>query len=389
MKTKFFYVMAMVLLITMTGCKKSVESPYSEYFDADEAVSLKELIELYDEYTSIESEEDDDSYDLYSVLYGKEFSYDEFYNCLNDTTFALYLPEYISSSHPFLSRAETFYNSCLLVNNIWTDFDYWLRFGLDPDDSVVDSIRSINEDCIRDNELRDAARVYKDSIVAKMQRSIDGLNEDENVMEPYEIVSSKITSKSYCFYSDEQQFHDSLGSMQQYILAATKPMAEKAMNAGDNGVRQMLCMLNDCSTFDYQCSLLLNWVNNPCSVSGTEDEWIVAVADRLIKSDKYNPCLHYIWILWRSMFQLSYCGASQESSIPNSIYNDMRKKCYLTCLKRIERHPEDMFAMNCAAAIGGRMNINRQTYSVFGNDASVEMYYTLPGRFETEGEGDE
>ena len=50
----------------------------------------------------------------------------------------------------------------------------------------------------------------------------------------------------------------------------------------------------------------------------------------------------------------------------------MRKKCYRTCLKRIEQHPHDIFAMNCAASIGGRVNLNRFGEYLFGNEAVVE-----------------
>lgn len=55
----------------------------------------------------------------------------------------------------------------------------------------------------------------------------------------------------------------------------------------------------------------------------------------------------------------------------------MRKKCYQTCLKRIEKNPNDVFAMNCAAAIGGRVNINRFGQNMFGNEAVIEKHTYL------------
>ena len=141
----------------------------------------------------------------------------------------------------------------------------------------------------------------------------------------------------------------------------------------------MLGALNECSTFDEQCSLFLNWIDS--KEAEMDDEWIIAVAGRLIDSGKYNPCLNDIWLVWRCLFQIQYCGISRDSSIPNGFYNDMRKKCYLTCLKRIESHPDDVFAMNCAAFIGGRTNINRIGQALFGNEALTEMAECLPGRF--------
>ena len=67
----------------------------------------------------------------------------------------------------------------------------------------------------------------------------------------------------------------------------------------------------------------------------------------------------------------------------------MRKKCYLTCLKRIEKNPNDVFAMNWVAAIGGRVNINRYGQFMFGNDAVVEKHTYLSGRDDKEDKGSE
>ena len=100
------------------------------------------------------------------------------------------------------------------------------------------------------------------------------------------------------------------------------------------------------------------------------------------KSGYPLPSIFEQWIIWRCLFQICYGGMSRDSNIPNSIYNEMRKKCYLTCLKRIEKHPDDVFAMNCAASIGGRVNINRFGQNMFGNEAAVEMYTYLSGRYD-------
>ena len=68
---------------------------------------------------------------------------------------------------------------------------------------------------------------------------------------------------------------------------------------------------------------------------------------------------------------------------------------YRTCLKRIEQHPHDIFAMNCAASLGGRVNLNRFGEYLFGNEAVVEKHTMLSGRDEQaaadgeEGDGEE
>ena len=116
-----------------------------------------------------------------------------------------------------------------------------------------------------------------------------------------------------------------------------------------------------------------------------------------MESGNYSPILHRIWITWRAISQGLYFGSSRDSSIPNQYYNEYRKMCYVSCLKRIERHPDDIYAMNCAAAIGGRTNMNRfgQNYfgneammnrfgqNYFGNEAMIERAMMMPKRYHT------
>ena len=45
--------------------------------------------------------------------------------------------------------------------------------------------------------------------------------------------------------------------------------------------------------------------------------------------------------------------------------------------------------MNCAAALGGRTNLNRFGQNYFGNEAMIEEATMLPKRFHTEDEDSE
>ena len=386
---KWFGIIAMTLLMTMTGCKNEMETPYRECFANEDAICLKEMVDIYDKYTS--AQKDSTGFDFFAALFGEYANIPE-YEIVSDTAFALQLPEYAASKHPFLSKAEVFYNSCLLAFNVWSNHELWLRgrdaFELADEEDVVDGINAISEDCIRNKELRIAAKAYKDSIVMMMKRPAAEWGEDEHSTNLLIAFGNKIEAMSYKYFTDKDKFIDSLNAMTKELTDATKPTLELYRQAGaDKRVGMMLHSLNDCSTFDEQCSLFLNWAN--CPEAKLEDEWIMAVAERLMISGKYNPCLNHIWIIWRCLFQYCFGGISRDSSIPNSIYNGMRKKCYVTCLKRIEKHPNDVFAMNCAAAIGSRMNINRYGQYMFGNETVIEAHTYLSGREEEEEESEE
>ena len=54
---------------------------------------------------------------------------------------------------------------------------------------------------------------------------------------------------------------------------------------------------------------------------------------------------------------------------------------YIACLRRIERHPDDIYAIHCAYSTGGRINLLRYGESDMGNDALMEGLRMMPNRF--------
>ena len=113
-----------------------------------------------------------------------------------------------------------------------------------------------------------------------------------------------------------------------------------------------------------------------------DDNWIIAAGCVLMQTGSYSPILNHVWITWRAMCQTLHFGNSRDSYIPNHYYNKYRQLCYRSCLPWIQSHPEDVYAMNCAAAIAGRSNMNRYGYNYFGNEAMIEEAMMLPNRFD-------
>ena len=264
---KWFSIIAMTLLMTMSGCKNEMGTQYRGCFENDDAVNLKDVIDIYDKYAS--AKKDSMDFDLFAAFYGEETADNVMeYEIVSDTAFALQLPEYVASKHPFLSKAEVFYNSCLLAFNVWSNHELWLRgcdgYELAKTKDVVDGIKDICEECIRDKELSQAAKIYRDSIVIMMMRSPEEWGEDEHSMDLLIAFGNKIEAKSYKYFTDEEKFVDSLNAMTKELKDATKPTLElyKKVEA-DKRVEMMLHSLKDCSTFDEQCSLFLNWEDSP------------------------------------------------------------------------------------------------------------------------------
>ena len=104
---KWFGIIAMLLLMTMTGCKKEMGILYRGCFENDDAVSLKDIIKIYDKYAS--AKEDSTNFDLFAAFYGEEATDNVLeYEIVSDTAFALQLPEYAASNRFFaMPRCST------------------------------------------------------------------------------------------------------------------------------------------------------------------------------------------------------------------------------------------------------------------------------------------
>ena len=376
---------AICCAISLVSCE---EKEHSDLFDYSDPVDLSAILQAYDWYQHYEGDNKD------SILYtkfGLELPEDEFY-LFEDTAFVLRVPEYTDSKQPFLANAEDFYNSCALSWNVWSNYEVWYRGHtadlLRYDEEVKRSIEAVSVNIIKDKDVRKAAQDFKNSIIKLMKTEPDAWEENTDPMDLLISFGDVVESKAYKFYDDEETFVASLDSVMDIAEGMVMDKFQHYLDASeDDQIEVMLGELATCRNFDEQCSLWRNWAN--CDKSGIDDEWLLAVGRALMESGNYSPILHRIWITWRAISQGLYFGSSRDSSIPNQYYNEYRKMCYVSSLKRIEKHPEDVYAMNCAAAIGGRTNMNRFGQNYFGNEAMIERAMMMPKRYHSADDDDE
>lgn len=379
------FLFAVLSIVSLVSCEKK---EHTDLFDYKAPVDLSFILQAYDWQKDYEGD------DEYTILWSKivpGMPEDEIY-LFEDTSFVLRVPEYANSKQPFLANAEDFYNSCSLSWNLYSNFEVWYRGNtkdlLRNDDEVKQAIKDVSVNIIRDKEVQRAAQTLKDSLLLLMATKPDEWSEDVDAMDLVISFGDVIESKAYKFYDDEETFVISLDSV---IRIAEEMAAERFQRykdaSEDERLGVMLGELAACKNFNEQCSLWRSWAN--CEESSMEDEWILSVGMALMKSGNYSPILHHIWITWRALCQMMFFGSSRDSAIPNQYYNEFRKMCYVACLKRIESHPDDIYAMNCAAAIGGRTNMNRFGQNYFGNEAMIERYMMMPNRFDDDDDEEE
>ena len=366
-----------ICALTMFSCDKHVEK---ELYDNSSAVDLSDILDAYEWYQGCEDENKE--IELISKI-SPELPEQGFY-LFEDTSFVVRLPEHMDSRHPVLSYAEDFYNTCCLGWNVWSNVEIWFRSQtsdtLRPDEDVRKAIQDISADIIKDEELRKAAKVFKDSMLILMKTSPEKWGDDEDAMGHLISFVDKTEEKAFKYYDDEDSFAVVLDSVLEKAESIAQERFQRYIDADEeNQLKVMLKELNSCKTFDEQCSLWRNWAN--CEKSVMEDEWLTAVGDRLMRSGNYSPLLGRIWLTWRALCQSTHFGMSRDSSIPNHYYNEYRRMCYISCLKRIERHPNDVFAIHCAYSTGGRINLLRFGESMMGNDVLMETVRTMPYRY--------
>lgn len=377
----FRYIMFMALsAVSINSCDKEVQC---DLFDYSDPVGLSYILQAYDRQQDYEG--DDECTILWSKIV-PSIPEDEFY-LFEDTSFVLRVPEYANSKQPFLAYAEDFYNSCSYAWDIYSNFEVWYRGHmadlLRADDDVRQSIKGISVDFIYDKDVRKAAQNFKDSVLLLVPTPPDQWEEHVDVMDRVISYGNVIESKAYKFYDDEETFVQSLDGVMDIAEGMVMDKFQRYLDADEE--KQLGVILGElatCKNFDEQCSLWRNWAN--CKKSVIEDEWLVGVGMALMKSGKYSPILNRIWITWRALCQTMFFGMSRDSAIPNHYYNEFRKMCYVSCLKRIASHPDDVYAMNCAAAIGGRTNLNRFGQNYFGNETMIEEAMMMPKRYHSE-----
>lgn len=390
--TKMRFVPTLLIFLLISGiCAMNLiscgENKHSDWFAYSKPADLSDILHTYDWYKHYEGEEDKDSI-LFTKIGHEVSDYEIEIYLFEDTSFVLRVPEYANSNQPFLANAEDFYNSCALDWNIRSNYEVWYRGHtmdlLCDDEDVKKSIESISVNIIKDKDVQKVAQSCKDSLLYMMNTEPCDWTYDA-ILNP---LSDIISSKAYQFYEDEETFAASLYNVVNTAEGMVMDKLQNYLDANENDQLQiMLDELSTCYNFDEQCSLWRNWAN--CEKSYTDDVWIIEVGRALMESGNYSPILNHIWITWRAITQSEYFGDSRDSSIPNQYYNEYRKMCYITCLKHIECHPDDIYAMNCAASLGGFTNMNRFGQNEFGNNAMIECIMMMPKRYNLADESEE
>ena len=290
------------------------------------------------------------------------------------------MPQYREHQDSCLANAETWYNAMLLVGNSLSAFEVWSRMmdNLDleeratkakiPAKEIASEIRNLSLEGI-DPAVQKDVQLCRDSLAWAV----------ENGQDDWELVGRVIDrfglkmNETYPMMAQQRDklIWDTLSVVREEMMNLSAQDYAKIAHLDDKKrLHEFLKMLQNCDTFDQQCSLFLNWNQNNESLG---NEWSIAIAERLMLSGQYSPALEQIWLGWRAMVQMAYYGLSRDSEIPNLSYNLLRAKCLDTTLKWWSEHPSDNKAKASAQMLMCYQPLLRYGTSPYGNDAIVEL----------------
>ena len=303
----------------------------------------------------------------------------EYMDCLSDNV----------GREEFMISAEELYNASMVLRNMGSLYEVWLRNELLLEDArrwdqikIMDAIRNLNVDILEEYPFRATLKECRDSVLKYMDMGIDAW--DDN---PYPVLFMQdmdefldIQFERFFFYwsTDDAVMDSTAVEVRDSIMARDRLKRYKDADE-DKQLGVMLKELADCKDFDEQCALWRLWTN--CRESIYEDDWIIATGTLLMDSGKYNPYMNWIWMIWRSLFQSAFCGMSKDSIIPNDFYNEYRKKCYRVYINHFIRHPEDLTGAKWAKILIELPNLNRM-FGWAGNNTLYEKVATMPARYE-------
>jgi len=348
-------------------------------------VDLSEVLKTYEQYTKSPDTYERDSL-LISIVSQGYPECMESIGLISGDSVSVDLSEFSKSNHPMLRQANDIYNSNLVFQCLYSDVEAWIRFkypeqeGAIPD-KITDAMKKFNASAIKDKELQAATTrfintvnntIVIDSTTSEVANSHMAIASDS--------MFEAITGKLYKF-ADNADKKTIAAEIEKYkALVQWGEDYLKNYNDADSASRLKVILddLNKCKTFDEQCSLWLAWASS--EKSKDEELWYTYVAHKLLSSGNYSVLLQPMWDIWRAEVQIQFYGLSTFSNIPNQFYNELRTQCYIATLKHIDKNPNDLLAMDCAASIAMSDNLARFG-GIFGNKALVRLTELLPEHY--------
>lgn len=277
-------------------------------------------------------------------------------------------------SSELMSRLLDVYNASVVMNSIMTDFDLLMRVESLNED-VAKAIGNMDVDCVHDPETLSKLKEYKAEML--YLTSVNSSDVDQDVHNPwtsYSNLNAYLLEKYHISTfgeMDQDKWYDATRE-----CAGVPEWSELVERRGEKGmVKKLRSKFDKATDFDARCIYAIElahaWMAECEGFFYSNESDILSVMESLMKEKRYSMYLYELWLTWRVLYQDTK-GMSTYSEIPNEIYNKYRRSCVMGILSHIEKHPDDVFAINTCLAMSASENILRFGNYSYGNQSAIE-----------------
>lgn len=286
------------------------------------------------------------------------------------------MPDTLTLSH-FADSLLQCYNIALAFNTMAYDVSTAERYISESGfrQSHSDAIDSINVSGIGERDIREALLAASKSAASWIRKGVEPNSKDNPAVNKfYEAYNKYSTAFIENHISDEEFKPESV--IEDYAEIHAKALADTASYR-----LELLRMVLEEPDFAKQCVLAREFAYDNYRHPQRSDKEMVAVIDKLLRSNKYSPLLGELWRMWRVALQINILGSrSNDGAMYNLFYNDMRNRVALVYIAHLKTHPHDKVAFKEFLRLAQAYNITRNSPCMFGNNANleaIELFYSV------------
>ena len=250
------------------------------------------------------------------------------------------MPDTLTLSH-FADSLLQCYNIALAFNTMAYDVSTAERYISESGfrQSHSDALDSINVSGIGERDIREALLAASKSAASWIRKGVEPNSKDNPAVNKfYEAYNKYSTAFIENHISDEEFKPESV--IEDYAEIHAKALADTASYR-----LELLRMVLEEPDFAKQCVLAREFAYDNYRHPQRSDKEMVAVIDKLLRSNKYSPLLGELWRMWRVALQINILGSrSNDGAMYNLFYNDMRNRVALVYIAHLKTHPHDKVA---------------------------------------------
>lgn len=295
------------------------------------------------------------------------------------------MPDTLSLSH-FADSLLQCYNIAIAFNTMAYDIGTAERYMTEPDFGLeqADALDSINLSGISIQEIRDPLRRASQNAASYIRRGIESNSETNDAVDEFYSAYNSYIDDFFSAHIDDKEFAPAT------VLPDYDEIHAKALSDTISFRRELLNRVLEETDFARQCVLAREFAYANYHSPQRDDKELVAVIDKLLRTNKHSPLLGELWRIWRLSLQINILGSrSNDGAMYNLFYNDMRNRIALVYIGHLKTHPRDNIAFKEFVRLAQTYNIVRNSPCMIGNNANLEdmeLLYSVFNSSEDESE---